>query len=768
MKPTKITNRQTKPMEVFSYGTFYFGQNLLWGFAGFLATFLTDIGLSAVMASAIILIPKLWDAVNDIIFGYIVDRYKFKNGQKFVPWVKIGVSTVGIATIVLFAIPSKIENTAKIIWFLIAYFLFDVSYTILDTTSFSLATVMTSDLDERTSVIAKCKLWSMVGAVLATVLIPLVRPSIGWFKCCVIFIVISVIMMFPMPFIVKERATSLVQANVEPTFREIIFYLKNNKYLIVALVAMLIFGISSVEQTMAIYMGRICLNNESTTSLVAGGVALSVITVSWLVPKLAKRWDKFYILIIGCSFSVCMNIVSYFVGYGNLILAIVMITVKCTGLGFWQVIIYMIVADTIEYGTYKTGIRSTGITFSLQLFIAKLKNAIIGSFVLLSLAFVGFVEGENVVQPEGVADKVWGLFHLLPAVGFALAIIILLAFYKLRTKDVKIMVQYNNGEIDRNVAEALLSEKYGKAPQNFERELDYLSRWMQFISDDALLRKIVIPGSHDSGTKGMLWAWETQNYDIYQQLIAGVRYFDIRVHKKGTKYLIFHKLSDGMAFEPILEKIKLFLSEHSSEVVLLDFQHFKGNSQKEVERLLLEILGSDNLIVSNSSKDGNLDFIHNLKLKQVRGKCIIFWGDRNYPKRKHLFTRNNNMCTAGEQCLDSYYIARIHKSNAKKLIKTGHPEYFKRAYELEKIGKSGIFVLQCQLTDGLIFRGPYRREKSLNKPMSKHIRSLRQHPNFDLVNVIMRDFINPEKTIDIIRLNCYKGILKSNKSEREI
>ena len=120
------------------------------------------------------------------------------------------------------------------------------------------------------------------------------------------------------------------------------------------------------------------------------------------------------------------------------------------------------------------------------------------------------------------------------------------------------------------------------------------------------------------------------------------------------------------------------------------------------------------------------------------------------------------MCTAGERCLDSYYIARLHKSDAKKLIEAGHPEYFKRAYALEKTGKSGIFVLQCQLTDGLIFRGPHRREKALNETMSNYIRSLRWHPHFDLVNVIMRDYINPQKTIDIIKLNEYKGILKNS------
>jgi Na+/melibiose symporter-like transporter len=166
---------------------------------------------------------------------------------------------------------------------------------------------------------------------------------------------------------------------------------------------------------------------------------------------------------VGLAFAVVMDVLAWFLGYDNLIVAIVMIMLKCTGLGFWSVVIYMLIADTVEYGTYKTGTRAAGISFSLQTFVAKLKNGLIGSVVLMSLSAVGFVEGENAVQPAGVADGVWALFCLLPAVGFTLALAVLLIFYKLRTKDVKVMAKYNNGEISREEAETLLAEKYGPA-----------------------------------------------------------------------------------------------------------------------------------------------------------------------------------------------------------------------------------------------------------------------------------------------------------------
>ncbi len=453
----------TSKKERFAYCLFFLGQNILWGYAGYVETFLTDVGIAAATAGMILLVPKLWDAINDMIFGYLIDRTTFKNGQKFIPWVRIGVTAVGLTTIALFAIPESASQSVKVVWFLIAYVLFDISYTILDAPAYAVTTVMTSDVQERTSIIAGGKLWAMVGGVVATILVPMLRPKLGWFVGCVVFVVVSVIMMIPMMFSVKERHSENATAEENPSFKEIIKYLKCNKYLIVTLVAMLLLGIASLEQKMAIYMGRICLGQENTATLVAAGAAVSVIFVSAIVPKLSQKWDKFYVLCGGLAFTVVMNIVAYFVGYDSLVMAIVMTMLKCAGLGFWSVVIYMLIADTVEYGTYKTGTRAAGISFSLQTFVAKLKNGLIGTVVLFSLSAVGFVEGENAVQPAGVADGVWALFCLLPAVGFAIALVILLAFYKLRSDEVQVMSLYNNGEITKEEAEKKLADKYGAA-----------------------------------------------------------------------------------------------------------------------------------------------------------------------------------------------------------------------------------------------------------------------------------------------------------------
>ena len=310
------------------------------------------------------------------------------------------------------------------------------------------------------------------------------------------------------------------------------------------------------------------------------------------------------------------------------------------------------------------------------------------------------------------------------------------------------------------IAAALLMLRLnGKSRQKFEGADPALSAWMGGIDDDALLRQIAIPGSHAAGTRGILWAGETQTYTIAQQLQSGARYFDLRVHKKGDKYVIFHSILDGIEFCKVLDAIRDFIQSHPSEVILLDFQHFKG-SQSEVRRLLLEELGARGLLIHNTTSLSPVEFIRGLTLGQARGKCVVFWGDRGEADSDFLFLRNDNECTCEGMCLDSYYLGQSHKMDTRGLIETAYPVYFKRLRQQQATGQDAMFVLQCQLTDGKFVRGPWSRERRHDPIISDYIRRLAQGEALDGINIILRDFITPQKCGDIIALNRCKGIMK--------
>ena len=106
-----MENAVTK-REKISYGLYFMGQNVFYGLIGYMTTYFTDIGITAALVAIVALITKVWDAINDPIFGMIMDKVNFKKG-KFLPWLRISVIAIPVATILLFIIPTGISMTAK-------------------------------------------------------------------------------------------------------------------------------------------------------------------------------------------------------------------------------------------------------------------------------------------------------------------------------------------------------------------------------------------------------------------------------------------------------------------------------------------------------------------------------------------------------------------------------------------------------------------------------------------------------------------------------
>lgn len=295
--------------------------------------------------------------------------------------------------------------------------------------------------------------------------------------------------------------------------------------------------------------------------------------------------------------------------------------------------------------------------------------------------------------------------------------------------------------------------------RKYEQTNHSLKTWMKNINDETKINEIILPGSHDAGTNGMSWLGATQHLSVEEQLNLGVRYFDLRVNKVNDEYFIFHSIINGNKFDPILDLIVNFIKENQSETLLLDFQHFKNGSDEYVCREVSNKL-KDYLIIKDEREE--LNFVDNLKLKEARGKCIVFFGDDSeYTKEDHIFSRNNDTCTKTGQALDSCYISSYHSLESSAFINKALDKYvYKIKEKREKEMHKGIFVLQCQLTDSKLVFGPFHRERSHEQNMENYIKNLANLNYFLEINVIMRDFLDENKANSIINLNYEKGIMK--------
>lgn len=445
-----------------SYCLYFLGQNVFYGLIAInMQTFFSDVGITATSIAAILLITKLWDAINDPLLGIVIDKVRFRKGR-FIPWLRISLPMIAISSVVFFMLPVSSSPLMKIIWATVAYIAWDMSYTLCDVPIFVLPMSMTDNIKERGQLLTMGRFFAMIGVIAASVALPMLQARIGWFAVGLIFTVVAVAVMIPLLFKGKER--QIVRPEGSVTLSQMFRYVSRNRYLLIFYGAMLVSGLLYFAQYINIYFARYCLGNQDAASLISMLSMIPLLIVGGFIPMMIKKIDKYNLYIASNIGAAVTGIILFFVGYSNTMALYVLLFIQAIFTGTNNILLFTFTPDCLEYGTYHTGERAEGTAASVQTFFTKLVGSLSGPIAMLLLAGFGFVAGENAVQPAAVSQGLWILYTLCPAFGIGMALV-LLRFYKLRVKDVQVMAQYNNQEITKEEAESQLLAKYGPAAE---------------------------------------------------------------------------------------------------------------------------------------------------------------------------------------------------------------------------------------------------------------------------------------------------------------
>lgn len=291
-----MENSVTK-REKISYGLYFMGQNVFYGLVGYMTTYFTDIGITAALVAIVALITKVWDAINDPILGMIMDKVNFKKG-KFLPWLRISVIAIPVATILLFIIPTGISMMAKIIWATLAYMLWDTAYTLCDVPIFGIVTTMTIDQKERVSLNSIGRMFAIFAGIVTGIVLPLVRQRLGgWSTTVIVLSLLSCVMMIPICLFARERVIEKERvlndgAEESYTLRDMVECLRRNKYLLLFFAAPLISSLLNVGANWGLYVARYCLGGEEAASYVSMAVIIPTLIGAFMAVELCKKYDK--------------------------------------------------------------------------------------------------------------------------------------------------------------------------------------------------------------------------------------------------------------------------------------------------------------------------------------------------------------------------------------------------------------------------------------------------------------------------------------------
>lgn len=450
--------RQTTLRERLSYGFYFFGQGLIYTVVSqYLMYFYTDYALlPPLVVSALLFGGKAWDAVNDTLFGLIVDKVRFKNGERFLPWLRVSTVLIPLTTILLFSIDAVPSLTWRIILAMVTYFLWDTAYTLCDAPILGLCTTLTSNVKERGTLMAFSGVGGAMAMVLSAIVMVPVLETEGFFKASLVIAIASMATMSMVSVFCKERYHAEASQQPGASLRDTWAYLRGNRYLKLFYGYRVLSGILSVS--MLTFMCKYCLGDVKAVALVALYSLPMIFCVYIAAPALMKRFDKI-VLYRAC---ICLTVVMYFItfslGYGNKQRVIFCMAVIAALAILPGIMMGALPQDCVEYGTFKTGVRKEGITFALQSFVSKLNAAFAAAFTGIVLELIHY-EGELAVQSAATTQGIWSCTFLIPATGQLLALWLLFR-YDLKDKDVQLMSDCNSGSLSREEALAQMSRTY--------------------------------------------------------------------------------------------------------------------------------------------------------------------------------------------------------------------------------------------------------------------------------------------------------------------
>ena len=463
----------TTKKERLSYWTYFVGQNVYYNItAAFISTYLAMQGISLAKVAVVLLIVKVWDAVNDPIFGFIFDKIHFKNGQKSLPWLRIAVLLIPVVTIFLFSIPGGMSETGKLIWFGVAYLLWDTVYTLTDVPAYAMLNTMTDNLQERNLLLSVNRVFSGGGVLIYGVVLPLlISEAVGMSASMAVAVmsIFSAATMVPLCLNCKERNYKPDEAEENFTPKQMLHYLRSNKYLLTYYAGYMATDALKTSAAVLLFVS-FYLFGKSLFAIVLNILNMVPgVFAAMMMPALLKRFDKFKTLFLCNLINIALGLVIYFLGYDNQTSFLVLTCIRCVPLSLVGILAFMFTPDCAEYGEYKSGISAKGITFAIQTFSVKITGAVSSSLALALLGLWGWVsveaesfealEAMGIQQSAQALNGLWIVYALVPVIGMIISTFFYMG-YKLNDKDVQIMAKCNSGEITREEAEQLLSRKY--------------------------------------------------------------------------------------------------------------------------------------------------------------------------------------------------------------------------------------------------------------------------------------------------------------------
>lgn len=440
--------------ELAGYLVGMFGQNLIYNIisTGLYFYFQNVICLPAMALGWIMTIARIWDAINDLMMGTIVDKTRSRWG-KCRPYLLFAPAVIGIITILTFlngnyaTADSTSQKVLIVAWAGISYVLWGMSFTVCDIPLWGITSLITEDENDRSKLLGLARIAAGVGGI-GVLVVQIAQAASGIFvskgydssTAMQYGFIITVVIMTVFSVILFEFAGISTREKVQSserryTFKENFQIMFRNKpfrqIFISGVLRSPIQLLMIVAMTLVTYyyangniMNILKYNEDGSFAgidvkiliglgSVAAGLFVGQFVSMGITPVLTKKFEKktlynFYSIAGAVPFILIY--VFYKISGGDLtttfwsiIIGICMLLASAS-FGGINVLQSVMIADCIDYEEYTNGVRTDGVFFSGQSFITKLSAGLATILSSAVYAYVGY-SGANIDKlNKAIAD----------------------------------------------------------------------------------------------------------------------------------------------------------------------------------------------------------------------------------------------------------------------------------------------------------------------------------------------------------------------------
>jgi glycoside/pentoside/hexuronide:cation symporter, GPH family len=407
--------------------------------AFFLLIFLTDVArMNPAAAGSILLLTKIWDAVNDPIIGWLSDRTQTRWGRRR-PWLLFGALPFGLLFFLMWIVP-PFGPLGLFAYYLLVGVLMDTAYTVINVPYTALTPELTRDYDERTSLNSYRAAFSLIGSVMAAGLHPVIvsqfaDPRTGYVVSAALWAVLCSVPPLIVFAVARERPESMGEHGRMvhiPLATQVRVAFANRPYRFVITLYLFSWLALQLAATVMAYFMTYWMRRPDLLPAVLVAIQGSSFIFVFVWSAISRRLDKRMVYLIGASCWLVVQLAIFLLRPTNIAWMIPLALLSGVGVATAYLIPWSMMPDVIEFDEWETGQRREGIFYGFMVFLQKTCIAIAIWLVGVTLGWSGYITPTDAVaqpiQPESALFTIRLFIGPVPALILACSLLIAYAY----------------------------------------------------------------------------------------------------------------------------------------------------------------------------------------------------------------------------------------------------------------------------------------------------------------------------------------------------